>query len=152
MTETGDGTSDRGVVLEMGALVLLTLGSLVSWVGWVGGVLLRERCERANVRDHAARLGTFVERASESDPEEERERGNRDDQDGRTIRERRRRPVARPGCRTLLTARSPMRPWSTGRPHPRPRERRQPAGERRPIGEDVPCPVVRATVLGCQFA
>ena len=40
MTESGDGTAKHGIMLEIGALVLLTAGSLVSWVGWVGGVLL----------------------------------------------------------------------------------------------------------------
>lgn len=58
MTETGDGTSDRGVVLEVGALVLLTLGSLVSWVGWVGGVLLLWTSNRWTRRDKL--LGTLV--------------------------------------------------------------------------------------------
>ena len=51
VTETGDGTSERPIVLEIGALVLLTAGSLVSWVGWVGGVLLVWTSHRWTRRD-----------------------------------------------------------------------------------------------------
>ncbi len=58
MTEAGDGTTGRGIVLEVGALVLLTLGSLVSWVGWVGGVLLLWTSDRWTRRDKL--LGTLV--------------------------------------------------------------------------------------------
>lgn len=57
MAETG-GTPDRGLVLEAGALVLLTLGSLVSWVGWAGGVLLLWTSDRWSRRDKL--LGTLV--------------------------------------------------------------------------------------------
>jgi hypothetical protein len=58
VTEAGDGTAERRVVLEVGALVLLTLGSLVSWVGWVGGVLLLWTSDRWNRRDKV--LGSLV--------------------------------------------------------------------------------------------
>ena len=57
MAETG-GTADRGLVLEAGALVLLTLGSLLSWVGWAGGVLLLWTSDRWSRPDKL--LGTFV--------------------------------------------------------------------------------------------
>lgn len=58
MSESGGGPPGRGVVLEIGALVLLTLGSLVSWVGWVGGVLLLWASHRWTRRDKL--LGTLV--------------------------------------------------------------------------------------------
>lgn len=45
-------------MLEVGALVLLTLGSLVSWVGWVGGVLLLWTSDRWDRRDKL--LGSLV--------------------------------------------------------------------------------------------
>jgi hypothetical protein len=57
MTEAGDGTTGRGAVSRW-ALVLLTLGSLVSWVGWVGGVLLLWASDRWTRRDKL--LGTLV--------------------------------------------------------------------------------------------
>ena len=58
VTETGDGTAERGIVLEIGALVLLTAGSLVSWVGCVGGVLLLWTSDRWTRRDKL--LGSLV--------------------------------------------------------------------------------------------
>ena len=58
MTDAGDGTTDRGIALEIGALVLLTLGSVVSWVGWLGGVLLLWTSDRWTRRDKL--VGTLV--------------------------------------------------------------------------------------------
>ncbi len=45
-------------MLEVGALLLLTLGSLLSWVGWAGGVVLLWTSDRWTRRDKV--LGTFV--------------------------------------------------------------------------------------------
>lgn len=58
MTETGAGAPQHGIVLEVAALVLLTVGSLVSWVGWVGGVLLLWTSRRWDRRDKV--LGSLV--------------------------------------------------------------------------------------------
>jgi hypothetical protein len=58
VTTAGDGTAEHGIVLEVGALLLLTLGSLVSWVGWVGGVLLLWTSQRWTRRDKL--LGSLV--------------------------------------------------------------------------------------------
>ena len=58
MTDAGDGTTDRGIALEIGAQVLLTLGSVVSWVGWLGGVLLLWTSDRWTRRDKL--VGTLV--------------------------------------------------------------------------------------------
>ncbi len=58
MTTSGEDTTDRGLVLEIGALVLLTLGSVVSWVGWAGGVLLVWTSDRWTRSDKL--VGTLV--------------------------------------------------------------------------------------------